>query len=296
MLTLSKKKRPCNITKCVEEDFFRTSLVIALGGCLIVLIYDLFIGKQSQLNIRFAFLFVQIIAVALYGIRKIHFQKMVVPWVICIAGVITFRGLITNDFNEITCLLLITIGFMSAILAQGKWLIIANCFILICLVAVLFKDRSIDVQYQLRNAIPYLGSFAIITICSGVLKMRYVENQKKLTEMVGLLNRKNEHINRQHALLVESHGQLTEANENLERIISEKTSRITEKNIKLSEIAHANAHQVRGPLARILGLLNLASMEPGRKEFYLEKITYEAIEMDLILFKLTRDIEANIHQ
>jgi signal transduction histidine kinase len=97
-------------------------------------------------------------------------------------------------------------------------------------------------------------------------------------------------------LLQKNYRELAALNENLESIINEKTEKIKEKNKHLADIAYANAHTIRGPLARILGLLNLSKLEPGNSEFYLSKICDEATQMDKTLFAVTRRIETNIHK
>jgi hypothetical protein len=71
---------------------------------------------------------------------------------------------------------------------------------------------------------------------------------------------------------------------------------ITEKNKHLAEIAYTNAHTIRGPLARILGLVNLAKLEPHKNSFYIAKIDEQAAEMDEKLMTVTKQIEMNIHK
>ncbi len=53
-------------------------------------------------------------------------------------------------------------------------------------------------------------------------------------------------------------------NENLESIVETKRSELEKKNLALSEFAFINAHMLRGPLCRVIGLLNLMEKDPAK--------------------------------
>ena len=58
-------------------------------------------------------------------------------------------------------------------------------------------------------------------------------------------------------------------NENLEKIVLERTKELEKKNKALEEYAFINAHKLRRPVASILGLVNLlnkTSLDGKRKE------------------------------
>jgi signal transduction histidine kinase len=292
---LSRKKFSLN--NCIEQSFFKAIILIALVGCGIVLVFDLFLVKHGSYSVELVSLLIQVLLLTLYSLDKIDFGKITTGVIIAMAIMFTYRGMITDDFNEITCTLLITVGFICSLVSKGVSRNTLKVIILICLVMVLFKGwREQPFLLLFRHAIPYLISFSIVTICSGLLKTKYENNQVRLKEMVDLLNKKNQKINDQNALLKKNYNELSDLNQNLEAIIDQKTHKIAEKNKQLGEIAYANAHQIRGPLARILGLLNLINMEPGKKDFYLCKINEQANEMDDTLLKVTKSIETNIHK
>jgi signal transduction histidine kinase len=108
------------------------------------------------------------------------------------------------------------------------------------------------------------------------------------------LNQKNAKINDQHNALLKSYEQMADINASLEETVKIKTSRIEQKNEQLGEIAYANAHRVRGPLARILGLLHLIDIDPIKKDNYLKWVHTEAKQLDEIIRGLGADIEKNI--
>jgi tetratricopeptide (TPR) repeat protein len=56
-------------------------------------------------------------------------------------------------------------------------------------------------------------------------------------------------------------------NASLENLVEKRTQTIQEQNVVLREYAYFNAHQIRGPLARILGLISVLDLEFNRESF-----------------------------
>jgi signal transduction histidine kinase len=183
----------------------------------------------------------------------------------------------------------------SSLISRGVSRHFLRLAVLCSLLLLLFENyHKIGLITSFRLAIPYLIIYFIVTISSGVLKDRYERHQKRLVELVELLNQKNAKINAQHQTLSQNYAQLAHLNTNLEEMVRSKTSTIEEKNIQLSEIAYANAHRVRGPLARILGLLHLMELDPHQKECYISWIHNEAKDLDNIICVLGKSIEKNM--
>jgi signal transduction histidine kinase len=283
--------------ECVEQSFFKSILVIGLAGGSVAILMDMLVLKRFDTNFQIQLLIAQVLLVALYGINRIDFSRITTGGILMLAALFTYRGLVTTDFTETTYTLLITIGFISALVSRRRASIFLRTIILVCLLVLLFKDyQTVSFALLLRRAIPYLIVFSIVTVCSGILKARYESNQARLREMVDLLNRKNKKIKDQHVMLKKNYRELAELNGNLEHIIGQKTEKIKEKNKQLADIAYENAHTIRGPLARILGLIHLMNIEPENSELYLCMIRDEANAMDGILLKVTKKIEMNIHK
>ncbi len=283
--------------ECIEQSFFKTIIIIGTAGCLLSMVLDLFLLKQSGIGMILGLIMTGIFILILICLRRFDFHKVANYGVLMLCMVVITRGWISDDYNEITCTILITLGFVSALVSRKRTGIFVQTVIFICLMAILFKHYPmVEFILMLRKAIPYVAIYCIVTVCSGLLKSRYETNQDRLREMVELLNRKNEKIKEQHLLLKKNFCELEQLNVNLETIIAQKTEKITEKNKHLADIAYANAHTIRGPLARILGLANLFKLDPQNQGFYVSKIDEEATRMDDILFTITKDIEMNIYK
>jgi signal transduction histidine kinase len=288
-------KKSNSQTECIEEVFFRTILVICVLTCAMALLFDFLLAPALGFNTWLTFLFLQVLVLGWYSFKKIRFEFISIPVLGSMDILITYRGLLVPEYYYLTCSLLITIGFLSSIVCIGISRQCLRILVLCSLLLALFQNtRGTDLILSLRLAIPYLMMYSIVTISSGILKDRYERHQKRLVELVELLNQKNAKISKQHHALTASYAQLANLNANLEEAVKVKTWRIEQKNLQLADLANANAHRVRGPLARILGLLHLIELDPHKKDCYLHWIHNEAKQLDDITSVLGRSIERNI--
>ncbi len=81
-------------------------------------------------------------------------------------------------------------------------------------------------------------------------------------------------------------------NQRLESLVAQRTGELHEANQELDTFAYRTAHDIRGPVARLLGLCQIAKQEvqPSQTAQYLEMIYREAQNMD---FMLHRFLEVN---
>jgi signal transduction histidine kinase len=71
--------------------------------------------------------------------------------------------------------------------------------------------------------------------------------------------------------------------------VKERTTKIELQNTKLREFSFSNSHEVRAPLSRLMGLINLWNEEKvtkGERDFLIEKISSAALELDEVVKKL----------
>lgn len=82
-------------------------------------------------------------------------------------------------------------------------------------------------------------------------------------------------------------------NENLEKLVHERTQSLKKKNAALEEYAFINAHKLRSPLASILGLTNLLTkMDLGKDASAInEHLKSSATKLDSIIGDITKAIE-----
>lgn len=100
-----------------------------------------------------------------------------------------------------------------------------------------------------------------------LLQARNHEISRQQVELLTLneeLTAQGEEVMAQRDALFEKHQQIEQVNqqmalvnENLEKLVKQRTQALEEQNKKLSDYAFFNAHKLRAPLARVLGLTNL---------------------------------------
>lgn len=92
---------------------------------------------------------------------------------------------------------------------------------------------------------------------------------------------------KQNEQLEEQKTEVEKLNNDLNKLVEQRTKEVEARNKMLGEYAFINAHVLRGPLSRVLGLLNLMQLE--QRNYSHEKvkeIQQAAKEMDLIIRKI----------
>lgn len=86
---------------------------------------------------------------------------------------------------------------------------------------------------------------------------------------------------------------MAEVNASLEELVNLRTQVLQEQNKKLSEYAFFNAHKLRAPLARIMGLVNLLKSNSNVKELptILTHLSKSAVDLDAVV----RSISDTLH-
>jgi signal transduction histidine kinase len=95
--------------------------------------------------------------------------------------------------------------------------------------------------------------------------------------------------------LLASQEELTQINENLNNLVKERTLTIIDQNKKFVHHAFINAHQVRSPLARIQGLVNLLNYEGELNKEAQEirrRLKESSDELDDILHEVRANLDA----
>jgi signal transduction histidine kinase len=86
--------------------------------------------------------------------------------------------------------------------------------------------------------------------------------------------------------------QISALNNSLEKIVEKRTAELMERNAQLSQYAYMNSHKVRGPLARILGLLSLMKEEidENEKSEIQDKLYKAAQELDVVVSDMNKKL------
>lgn len=142
-----------------------------------------------------------------------------------------------------------------------------------------------------------IGSILLVAITVLVFFVfrLYRDKKKSLVEMKRLndeIYEKHEEILAQTEELTQAAAEVSRMNESLEMEVSARVAEIKLQNEKLIEYAYFNAHNVRGPLARILGLCTLMSGEtsPAELQTYNSHLLNCAHELDGVVREINRKL------
>jgi signal transduction histidine kinase len=124
---------------------------------------------------------------------------------------------------------------------------------------------------------------------------RMDEMNKDLIKVNSEIKDKNEELKASEEQLLSSSEKLRRINENLNQLVENRTAALREQNEKLLQHAFINAHKVRGPLARILGMVNLFGKEirlTTKADEMLYHLDMSAHELDEVLREVRANLEA----
>lgn len=164
------------------------------------------------------------------------------------------------------------------------------------------KETSVKIVIQA----PFWRTSGFYFLCAGFFiligflfikyrEKRLVAEKEKLEQKV--LERTRE-IQKQAEEIQSQAEEISSMNENLERLVLERTSELERKNVALEEYAFINAHKLRSPLASILGLVNLlrkVDLKDDEKEI-LDRLNGASEKLENIVRDITIAIQKGDHK
>lgn len=145
---------------------------------------------------------------------------------------------------------------------------------------------EIDLTLTIREALRSYEQDKTLEEQNEILSQLIKSLEHKVEERTSEIVAQNNEIKRQNL-------EIRNLNINLEKMVEERTRKIEVQNKKLIEYANFNAHQLRAPLARIMGLLELARMndEDLTLDVLLSMIRTEVDDLDRLIRKMSRALE-----
>lgn len=103
----------------------------------------------------------------------------------------------------------------------------------------------------------------------------------------------NQELQETQEELISKNEEYEAINKNLEALVKERTKLIDSKNQQIIDYANINAHKVRGPLARIMGLINVShfSNDPKELKNLFEKLGAPSEELNMIIGEINKTLE-----
>jgi HAMP domain-containing protein len=124
-------------------------------------------------------------------------------------------------------------------------------------------------------------------------KNQELDHQKEeLMEKKVIVEQQKEEITAQAENLMQLYREISEINNNLEQLVRERTEELAYQNKRLAEYAFTNAHKLRGPLTRIMGLINIINIAPTIEEklVYMDLLNEAGKQLDQIVHTIQKQI------
>ena len=285
----------------IEEFFLNTLLRIAMAGVVLILLADSILYPQDKVSIGID-VAILIACVAAYFMRSHYPTAAVLIFTSIILLAMIYQCLVVPTNTTTSLSIILIVGFIFSVMLKGKLLFVMHCLTFMILHSIFiyqFHNPVLAFSRQLNDvvtvAITYSILYFILTYASWVLKLRYDEINKDLKVANNELHQKAHEIQTRNVELVETQNNLNELNMDLEKKVTERTAQIRAQNEMLIKYSYTNAHHLRGPVARLLGLASIYNLDPAMDiGFLITKMIDEAHEIDTVVKKITVDLENNI--
>jgi signal transduction histidine kinase len=286
--------------KNIEKFFLNTLLQISIGGVALVLSSDAILFPEDTLSIAID---IAILAacVSAYVIRRKYpsASVLIVAWVVLAAMFYQCTVVPVNTTTSLSIILIV--GFIISVMLKGRlmWIMHVLAFLIIHLIFLIqYRNPghrfSESINDLVTVAITYSILYFILTFATGILKRAYDKIYQSLRASHMELHQKASEMASQNEVLVQTQENLNALNSDLELIISERTAKIQAQNEILLKYSYTNAHDLRGPVARLLGLASVYRLEGNQNgEFIIAKMEDQAKEIDAVVKKINTDLESS---
>jgi signal transduction histidine kinase len=274
--------------KNIEKFFLNTILIISIAGVFLVLMSNVLLFPEDVLSIYISTTILGACIIAYILRRKYPTVAVLTLTSVALAAMSYQRLVIPNTTTTLAVVLIV--GFIFSIMLKGRimWIMHGITFIVI---NTIFLQH---IQDAVTAGITYSVLYFILTYASGVLKASYDRIHQYLRDTNNQLKEKAKEIEAQNEELLQIQNNLNALNRDLEKIVNERTAKIQLQNEILIKYSYTNAHHLRGPVARLLGLASIYKLEPDTNPaFYIEKMVDQALEIDSVIKQINLELDSN---
>ncbi|HZB11423.1 MAG TPA: hypothetical protein VE467_00270 [Chryseolinea sp.] len=285
----------------IEEFFLNTLLRIAMGGVVLILLADSVLYPEDQVSIAIDAAILTACVIS-YFIRRKYPTGAVLIFTSIILLSMIYQCIVVPVNTTTSLSIILIVGFIFSVMLKGKLLFAMHCltfFILHAIFIYQFYNPALAFSTKINDvvtvSITYSILYFILTYASWVLKLRYDEINKDLKGANIQLRQTAQEIETRNEELLQTQNNLNELNMDLEKKVSERTTQIRAQNEMLIKYSYTNAHHLRAPVARLLGLASIYHLDPAMDVgFIVTKMVDEAHEIDAVVKKITVDLESNV--
>lgn len=249
--------------------------------------------------------FVSIIGVILFSVLSMHEEGAFVSYFLMhFAAVIflwsAYPKIKTNSFNNLQ------VGLSWSAITLVYYAIIIPVYIIAETVLMNnplpFKASVISLTTTAKFEIITTGLVTSLYIIQNNIRKQLREHKVNLERIVKertmALTESNQQLQALNEELTSSTEEVRALNENLEKIVHSRTEKINTQLSQLEKYAHMNSHEVRGPLARVLGLVGLIKIDKrnGADPAIIDKLEIAAEQLDEVVKKMNSLLETEVNK
>jgi hypothetical protein len=285
----------------IEYDFFDSILKIALVSILVVMAVDYFFTRFfviRSLIVNSSVLAAILLAFAMR--RRGYFISAVLCMGFLIIAAMFYQSLEADNITTSSMAVVMVVGFGFSILLKRRLPLLIHLVVLTGMAGIFGWIAAHPQQYGKVDAsdiivagITYVVLYVVIAYSAWKLRQRYDQTLEMLVQANDELVSKANEIEAQNEELLQSQESLYQLNNRLESIVAVRTAEVTRQNEILLRYAYANAHHLRGPVARALGLIQLSRMDSALDcPFILQKVEEQVSEIDAVIQGINRDLQS----
>ncbi len=283
----------------LERDFLRYGLTIGIA----FLVFQTIESIWPVYHVRTATVTIVMLVIFVFFLVQLQRERWV-QWIGLLLHVVVLTGFSFFWVNygglagTIPSFLCAYICFI--IIASRGWFLLVSLALLVTQLILFFffykalgmgSFHEADDADTKQQTIDYLAIVVILISFLLYLKQKFSFYRKRVAKRFHQLNQSMNLLYSQNMELATKEAETRAINENLEAIVEERLREIEAKNKSLAEYAFINAHMLRGPLCRILGLLHLMEHEPNKySPEQIESIRQLADRIDQEIKKISKVI------
>lgn len=286
----------------LNRDFLHSILISSIVGSFINVAINFYFDTRPLLMLVNVVIFLGL--VLSFAITKIFRKEtlaVLIITVIILATIVFWFFKSSGYFGGVSIAIIMVLGYTYSLTLTRNLRLYAHIFIFLLLIYLLVYQTfnlgqfnyisNPGVENVLATGIPYLILYLLITVSSSVLRDRYEKTNEALNLKNHEINEKNLEISSQNEELISQKEEMKDINVRLEKLVEKRTRSLKLKNDQLEEYSFKNAHNVRGSLARILGLIYLKKINADLSDDeFISMIDIEAHKMDATLKQLSIDL------
>jgi hypothetical protein len=285
--------------KSIERFFLNTLLRISIAGMLLILSSDFILYPEDSLSLVIDVVVLVSFVIA-YFLRSRFPTAAVFTISLVILAAMIYQCLAVPVNTTTSLSIILVVGFIFSVMLRGVTMWVMNSvallaveFIFVLQVQDPTRGFSSSPKEIVTVAITYTILYVILAYATYVLKSGYDKLYDSLRETSRQYAEKANEVVAQNEELLQAQENLNSLNANLEQVVNERTAKIQKQNEVLMKYSYANAHHLRGPVARLLGLASLSEIDAqSDPHFIIAKMKDQALEIDTVVRSINSDLES----